>query len=176
MQRHYRSMVESWGTKAKFSLPAYLWYLFIIALLALLTKIHSGAYLVPPFLATLSLIHLLPDAPISQPYAVIVGSVAGTGVGVLMTFFGYGPFFAGASAAIAFIAIHWLRAYHPPGVALALYPALLHVPRLFPFQVVLPFTLVAVGSAALFSRLSPHWPKYPLPLGKVAPAPWSNVD
>lgn len=173
MQNCFTEVVKSWGTKVRFSIPAYVWYLLMIALLAWLTKAHLGLFLAPPFLATLSLLHLMPDAPISQPYAVVVGSVAGAAVGTLI---GYGPWLAGASAALAFVVIHLLRAYHPPGVALALYPSLLHTHRLFPLRVVLPFTLVAVGSAALFSRLGSNWPKYPLPLGNRAPAPWSNVD
>ena len=59
-----------------------------------------------------------------------------------------------------------LRAFHPPGVALALYPVLLHPGNWFPLLVVLPFTVIAVGSAALLSRLVDKWPQYPKPLGK----------
>jgi hypothetical protein len=44
-----------------------------------------------------------------------------------------------------------LRAYHPPGVALAMYPPLLHPGVWFAVQVVLPFALVAVISTALMS-------------------------
>jgi hypothetical protein len=38
---------------------------------------------------------------------------------------------------------------NPPGVALAMYPLLLHPGHWFPLSVVLPFTVIATGSAAL---------------------------
>lgn len=36
----------------------------------------------------------------------------------------------------------------------------------FPLLVVLPFTLVAAGSAALLSKLVDSWPAYPKPLAR----------
>jgi len=57
-----------------------------------------------------------------------------------------------------------LRAYHPPGVALAMFSPLLHPGWWFAVQVVLPFTLVAVASAALMSRLRRGQTRYPAPL------------
>jgi CBS domain-containing membrane protein len=146
-----------------------LWFLLLLATLALITRNEYGLYLVPPFLATLSILHFLPDVAIAQPYAVISGSVVGASIGTLISRFGQGPIFAAAAAAAAFVILHLLRAYHPPGVALALYPALLHTPLTFPFFIVLPFAVLAVGSTALFSKLSPQWPHYPLPLKRVPP-------
>ncbi len=169
MRDLWASVVDSWGTKAKFSFHAYLWFLILLASLALLTRNRYGLYLIPPFLATLSILHFLPDVAIAQPYAVVAGSVVGASIGTLATRFGHGPIFAALAAATAFIVLHLLRAYHPPGVALALYPALMHTPLTFPLLVVLPFTVLAVGSTAVFSRLSPRWPQYPLPLKKVPP-------
>jgi CBS-domain-containing membrane protein len=169
VRRLYSSVIDSWGTKVEFSLLAYLWFLIMLACMALLTRDRLGLYLVPPFFATLSILHFLPDVAIAQPYAVVAGSIVGASVGTLVTRFGHGPVIAAFGAALAFLVLHLLHAYHPPGVALALYPALLHTPRTFPFFVVLPFTILAVGSAAFFSQLSPHWPKYPLPLRKRIP-------
>ena len=56
-----------------------------------------------------------------------------------------------------------LQAYHPPGVALAMYSALLHLGSWFAIEVVLPFTLRAVSSTAMISRLLSSWPRYPVP-------------
>ena len=176
MRHLWSSIVGSWGTKMKFSLPVYLWFLAMLASMAFLTKDKLGLYLVPPFLATLSILHFLPDSAIAQPYAVIVGSVAGAAIGTFMTIFGYGPLFAALGAALAFVVIHALHAYHPPGVALALYPALLHTHPMFPVRVVLPFAILAVGSAAFFSRLSSKWPKYPMPLREKPFAPPSTMN
>jgi hypothetical protein len=52
----------------------------------------------------------------------------------------------------------------PPGVALAAIPVLLHPGHWFPLLVVLPFTAVAVASAAALSKCSRFWPEYPKPL------------
>ncbi|HEY4114391.1 MAG TPA: hypothetical protein VGM17_10065, partial [Rhizomicrobium sp.] len=68
------------------------------------------------------------------------------------------------AALTALIVLPLVRAYHPPGVALAMYPALLHPGLWFAVQVVLPFTLAAVISAAVMSRLLHSWPRYPAPL------------
>jgi hypothetical protein len=45
---------------------------------------------------------------------------------VLSLFLGFGPAIAMVAALTAFVALPLLRAYHPPGVTLAMYPALLH--------------------------------------------------
>jgi hypothetical protein len=42
-------------------------------------------------------------------------------------------------------------------------PALLHSGAWFAIQVVLPFTLSAVISRAVLSRLVSNWPRYPAP-------------
>jgi hypothetical protein len=45
-----------------------------------------------------------------------------------------------------------------------MYPLLLEPGHWFPLIVVLPFTLIAAGSAALLSRQVKKWPAYPKPL------------
>jgi len=81
-----------------------------------------------------------------------------------LVFLGFGPGVAMMAALTALITLPLLRAYHPPGVALAMYPPLLHSGLWFAIQVVLPFTLVTVISAALMSRLLYSRPRYPVPL------------
>jgi hypothetical protein len=51
-----------------------------------------------------------------------------------------------------------------PRVALALYPVLFHQRNWFPLVVVLPFTVIAVCSAAILSWLVDERPAYPKPL------------
>jgi hypothetical protein len=63
---------------------------------------------------------------------------------VLSLFLGFGPGIAIVAAITALIALPLLRAYHRAGVALAMYPPLLHPGLWFAVQVVLPFTLVGV--------------------------------
>ncbi len=133
--------------------------------LAWLDLRRGGIFLIPPFAAAMTILLYLPDVPIAQPFAIVLGSALGAALGtVLSLFLGFGPSIATVAALTALIVLPLLRAYHPPGVALAMYPPLLHPGLWFAVQVVLPFTLVAVISAALMSRLLRSWPRYPAPL------------
>jgi CBS domain-containing membrane protein len=158
-----RTIVTSWGTEPKLSLPihSYVWALSMFGILAFLEFNKIGLYLVPPFAATLSILLLLPDAPIAQPYALIVGSVVGASIGTLLSFLASGLGAAVLAAIIACLVICAIHAFHPPGVALSLYPVLFHPGNWFPLVVVLPFTVIAVCSAALLSKLIEKWPTYP---------------
>lgn len=109
-----------------FHLAGHLWVLGMFGVLAFLEANKVGLFLVPPFGATLSILLLLPDAAIAQPYALIVGSVAGAAVGTLISLFAHGLAMAVLAAIVAFGVMILIRAYHPPGIALALYPLLLH--------------------------------------------------
>lgn len=166
MIEHFHRIHRSWGTKPTFNVAGYLWIAGMFGVLAALEANRVGLFLVPPFGATLSILLLLPDSAIAQPYALIVGSVVGTSVGTIMSLFAQGLGIAVLAAVVAFAVINLIHAYHPPGVALAIYPLLLHPGHWFPLLVVLPFTLIAVVSAALLSKLVDKWPAYPKPLGK----------
>lgn len=145
-------------------MSGYLWVAGMFGLLGALEANRIGLYLAPPFAATLTILLLLPEASIAQPYALIVGSVGGAGVGTALGFFGQGLGMAVLAMIAAFVLISSIHAYHPPGVALAVYPILLHPGHWFPVAVVLPFTVGAVVSAAALSRWNQGWPAYPKPL------------
>ena len=136
----------------------------MFGVLAFLEFNKIGLYLVPPFGATLYILVLLSDAPIAQPYALIVGSVVGASIGTLLSLFATGLGMAVLAAIIACLVISLMHAFHPPAVALAMYPLLFHPGNWFPLVVVLPFTVIAVCSAAILSRLIDEWPAYPKPL------------
>jgi CBS domain-containing membrane protein len=136
----------------------------MFGVLAALEANRIGVFLVPPFAATLTILVLLPDAPVAQPYALITGSVCGAAVGTGTSFFGHDIGMAVLAMIAAFVVISLIRAYHPPGVALASIPVLLHPGPWFPLLVVLPFTVVAVASVAALSKWSRGWPEYPKPL------------
>jgi CBS-domain-containing membrane protein len=157
-------IVRSWGTKSRLNIAEYLWILSMFGLLAGLENNQIGLYLIPPFGATLTILIDLPQAPVAQPYALVAGSVVGASVGTLLSLFSRGSFMAILAAVLDFGIINLIHAYHPPGVALAMYPLLLHPGHWFPLSVVLPFTVIAAGSAALLSRLVRKWPAYPKPL------------
>ena len=119
-------------------------------------------FLVPPFAATLTILLYLPNAAVAQPAAVIGGSVLGAAIGTMLSLLlGIGAVTAMTAVLTAMIALPLLRIYHPPGIALAMYPALLHPGPWFALQVVLPFTLAVVISFAALSRSMDSWPRYP---------------
>ena len=122
MSKVFSRIVQSWGTKATFNLAGCLWMAGMFGVLAALEANRIGLYLVPPFGATLSILYLVPDAEIAQPYALIVGSVAGASIGTLMSLFARGLDVAVVAAVVAFGVMTLLRAFHPPGVALCPLP------------------------------------------------------
>ena len=164
MRNLCKCVVYTWGTHSRPNLAQYAWIVLMFGVLAGLEHNRIGLFLVPPFGATLTILLMLPDASVAQPYAVVAGSVAGAAAGTLLSLFARGPAMAIVAAVLAFGVMNLLRAYHPPGVALAMYPLLLHPGLWFPLGVVLPFTLAAAGSAAMMSRLVTAWPTYPRPL------------
>ncbi len=79
----------------------------------------------------------------------------------------HGPLYAGCMAAITLVLLDRLRIYHPPGIALSMYPLLLRPGPLFAVDVVLPFMVLAVVSAAILGRTIKSWPEYLRPLVSV---------
>ena len=162
------SVVRCWGTKPTLRLSGYLWVAAMFGVLAVLEANRIGVFLVPPFGATLTILMLLPDTPVAQPYALIAGSVCGAAVGTGMSFLGSSLGMSVLAMIASFVVISLIHAYHPPGVALASIPVLLHPGYWFPLLVVLPFTVIAVGSAAAMSKWLPGWPVYPKSLRDCA--------
>lgn len=161
--RGWRDQVALWRTPYRLLLPGVAWMALLLALLAWLDG-RQGVFLVPPFAASLSILLNLSDVPIAQPTAIVAGSTLGAALGtVLAMALGASPWVAALGAVLSIAVLIALRIYHPPGIALAMYPALLHPGTWFAVAVVLPFTLVAVGSMALLSRAVPGWPRYPAP-------------
>lgn len=154
------AILRSWGTQASVNAAQFAWVIAMFALLGALETNRLGLFLVPPFGATLTILLVLPEAQIAQPYALIVGSVGGASVGTVLSLIARGSAMAIVSAVAAFAILNMIRAYHPPGVALAMYPSLLHASRWFPARAVLPFTVTAVASAAVLSRVAKGWPVY----------------
>lgn len=171
MRNLYSTVVRSWGTRSTFRLSGYLWVAGMFCILAVLQADRIGLFLVPPFGATLTILVLLPNASVAQPYALIGGSVVGAAVGTASGFFGHGLGMAVLSMIAASVVISLIHAYHPPAVALAMIPVLLKPGPWFSLSVVLPFTTVAVLSAAAMSKWSTSWPPYPKPLGDGTTGP-----
>ena len=162
------TVVRCWGTRPTFRQSGYLWVAAMFGVLALLEANRIGIFLVLPFAATLTILILLPDAPVAEPYALIVGSVCGAAVGTGISFLGSGLGMSVLAMIASFFVISLIHAYHPPAVALASIPVLLHPGRWFPLLVVLPFAVAAVGSAAAMSKFLREWPVYPKSLRDCA--------
>src|SRR5258708_13768715 len=120
------TVVRCGGTKPTLRLSGYLWVAAIFGVLAVLEANRIGVFLVPPFGATLTILMLLPDTPVAQPYALMAGSVCGAAVGTGISFFGSGLGMAVLAMIAACVVISLIHAYHPPPVALASIPFLLH--------------------------------------------------
>lgn len=146
------------------------WFLLLLGTLAWLDGATPFVWLVPPFAATLTILLLLPRSPIAQPIPVVAGSTLGACVGTAVALLGHGPFYAVLAAGLMVVLLPLLRIYHPPGVALSMYPLLLHTSTWFPLVVVLPFTAVSVVTCSLLSRVSKNWPEYPVPLRRSHPS------
>ena len=158
-------IVAHWGSSQRPALAGIMWMAVLLGILLWLDDQHEGIFLVPPFAATMSILLYSPSVSIAQPFAVVFGSVLGAAIGtVLSMFLGFGPGVAIVASLTALIVLPSLRAFHPPGIALAMFPALLHPGPWFAVRVVLPFTLAAVISYAVMCRLLSSWPRYPAPL------------
>ena len=120
-------IVAHWGASQRPPLAGVMWMAVLLGILVWLDDQHEGIFLVPPFAATMSILLYLPSVSIAQPFAIVCGSVLGATIGTVFSMFlGFGPGVAIAAALTALIVLPLLRAFHPPGVALAMYPALLH--------------------------------------------------
>jgi CBS-domain-containing membrane protein len=158
-------MLMSWGTLHRPAILGCLWMAVLLGFLTWLNFRDGGIFLIPPFAATLTILVYQPNVSIAQPIAVVCGSFLGAAIGtVVSALLGFGPGVALLAALTAMIMLPLLRIFHPPGVALAMCPALLHSGAWFAILVVLPFTLAAVISCAVLSRLVSSWPRYPAPL------------
>jgi CBS-domain-containing membrane protein len=157
-------MLSSWCTLHRPDMLGCLWMAVLLGSLTWLDFRDGGLFLIPPFAATVTILVYQPNVPIAQPIAVVFGSVFGAAIGtVFSVLLGFGPGIALLAALTAMIILPLLRVFHPPAVALAMCPALLHSGAWFAIQVVLPFTLSAVISRAVLSRLVSNWPRYPAP-------------
>lgn len=155
-------MLRSWCTLHRPAILGCLWTAVLLGSLTCLDFRDGGIFLIPPFAATLTILVYQPNVSIAQPIAVVCGSLLGASIGtVLSVLIGFGPGVALLAALSAMIMLPLLRVFHPPGVALAMCPALLHSGAWFVILVVLPFTLTAVISYAVLSRLVGGWPRYP---------------
>jgi CBS-domain-containing membrane protein len=157
-------MLKSWRTLHRPDMLGCLWMAVLLGSLTWLDFRDGGLFLIPPFAATLTILVYLPNVPIAQPIAVVCGSLFGAAIGsVLSALLGFGPGVALLAALTAMIILPLLRVFHPPAVALAMCPALLHSGAWFAILVVLPFALAAVISRAVLSRLVSNWSRYPAP-------------
>src|ERR1700746_1050602 len=156
-------MVKGWRTVIPTALLGCLWMAGLIGALTWLDLRDGACLLLPPFAATLTILVYLPNTAVAQPVAVVCGSVFGAATGTVFSLvLGSGAGVTMLAALAAMIMLPLLRVFHPPGIALAMCPALLHLGPWFAVEVVLPFTLAAVTSWALISRLLRGLPRYPM--------------
>ncbi len=101
--------------------------------------------LIAPFGASAFLIFVVPNSPLAQPWAVVVGNTLSAFAALLVLRAGLPSLFtASLAVTLAILVMAAARALHPPGGAVALFTALA-VPDIWPFVL----TPVFLGSAAL---------------------------
>jgi CBS-domain-containing membrane protein len=106
----------------------FVWTAALLGALAWLNRRNGGIFLVPPFAATLTILVYLPNASVARPIVVVAGSVLGAAIGTgFSLFLGVGAGVAALAAIATMVLLPWFRVFHPPGVALAMCPALLHL-------------------------------------------------
>lgn len=133
--------------------------------------------LIAPFGATALLIFAVPNSPLAQPWAVVVGNVLSAGVALLLLQTGLPPLITACLAVtLAIFTMAAARALHPPGGAVALFTALAE-PDLFPFLLtpLLAGSLALVAAGVLWNRATgrtyPFRVVPPSPHGTTDPAP-----
>jgi len=127
-------MRKAWCTLIR---PAVVGCVWMAGLLGPLTWLDLRDDRDPPFAATLTILVYLPNASVARPIAVVCGSVLGATTGTIFSLVlgpGAGPALLAALAAMIMLPL--LRVFHPPGTALAMCPALLHLGPWFAVEVV----------------------------------------
>ena len=131
----------------------------------------GAALLVASMGASAVLLFAVPHGTLSQPWAVLVGHTVSAAIGVAVARVVPDAFLAAALAVgLAILAMHYLRAIHPPGGATAL-TAVIGGPQVqalgFGF-VVMPvlFNAVILVAAAVAFNAAFAWRRYPVAWGR----------
>src|ERR1700752_110491 len=80
-------IVAHWGASQRPALAGVMWMAVLLGILFWLDDQHEAIFLVPPFAATMSILQYLPSVSLAQPFAVVVGSVLGGGIGPVLSMF-----------------------------------------------------------------------------------------
>lgn len=146
--------------------------------------------LIAPFGASAFLIFAVPNSPLAQPWAVVVGNSLSALAGLVVVKAGLSPVFAAPIAvSLAMIGMSATRSLHPPGGAVALFTALA-APAAWSFAAspVLIGSLCLVAAGTLWNRLtgraypfrqpatSPHGTADARPERRHLPAPGALAD
>lgn len=130
--------------------------------------------LIAPFGASAFLIFAVPNSPLAQPWAVVLGNGLSALAALLVLQTGLAPLFvAPLAVALAMLAMAGARAMHPPGGAVALFTALA-APADFSFALspVLSGSLALVLAGVFWNRLTGRV----YPFRQPAPSPHGTAD
>ncbi|MCW2289088.1 HPP family protein [Leucobacter luti] len=143
-------------------LPAVAGIALLVALLGLLGRADDHIALFLGFAPSCLLVFLLPEAPVSQPAAVIGGSVVSAVVGVIAAYtLPFTWWSAALAAAVATVAMAALRIIHPPAVAVAVIALSTGADWMFLLLPALAAPVLVVVTALVWHRLSGV--RYPAP-------------
>lgn len=133
--------------------------------------------LIAPFAASAVLIFAVPNSPLAQPWAVVVGNTVAALSGLLCVYLLPMPLFAAALAVLlTLLATAALRATHPPAGAVAM--AVVLAPNAAPAPLSFALHPVLTGSLALVMAgiAWNHATGRAYPFRQTAPAPLGTAD
>lgn len=143
-------------------LPAVIGIALLVGLLGLIGRADDHIALFLGFAPSCLLVFLLPEAPVSQPTAVIGGCVTSAFVGVVAAYLlPFTWWTAALTAAVATLAMALLRIIHPPAVAMAVIALSESADWWFVLQPALLASGVIVVAALVWHRVTGV--RYPVP-------------
>jgi CBS domain-containing membrane protein len=141
-------------------------------------SLQNSPLLIAPFAASAVLIYAVPNSPLAQPWAVIVGNSTAALIG-LLTIRAYPHALPAAALAVLFtlLATAVLRATHPPAGAAAMASVLAYhpdapTPLIFALHPVLTGSVLLVATGLLWNRSTGR----AYPLRQTPPPPHGTAD
>ena len=137
--------------------------LIAISCLGILSNLSSYSLLIAPFGASTVLLFGASNSPLAQPRNLIVGNLLGAISAVLcVSFLGTSPLASGIAVGLAIALGQTFRCLHPPAGAVALLGVILKASPIFILIPIFSGSLILLGIACTFHRLTNREKSYPL--------------
>jgi CBS domain-containing membrane protein len=149
--------LTGWTERIRSSFGALLGLMLVLFIAKLLGELSgSQKWLMASLGASALLVFALPQSPLAQPWAVIVGNVSSALVGITCFNWISEPLLAmPIAAASSIMSMFFMRCLHPPSAALAMIPILGHIGGYrYAFFPVMIDSVLLVLTGAVYSNLT----------------------